>query len=125
MARTDNKILALLACSATGDLGPWTLYTSKRRQIVFYDRAPALSPASLVQRVMRDRWRIAGHAWSELPPSTKEAYNTLATRTRSIATGYNIWIWYQTTRDARALESLALQAGVIIPIIPEAIDCTF
>jgi hypothetical protein len=112
MVRTDNKILALVGINCTGDLGPWTFYRSSRRQLVYYARVPALSPASTRQKIQRDRWRCAAKLWALFPPARRAAFERVAKKTGVLATGYNLWVYYHTTRDAATLLTLQRQAGV-------------
>lgn len=114
MARTDNKILALLGFSCTGDLGPWTLYTSARHQIVFYPRVPALNPPTPLQIVMRDRWRQAAATWQMLSTATRENWELASKRASLKITGYNLWVYLSTTADRATVDTIARQAGVTL-----------
>jgi hypothetical protein len=116
VARTDNKILALLGFSCTGDLGPWTLYTSARHQIVFYPRVPALNPASPLQTVMRDRWRQAAATWRMLTDTDRTNWEEASKRASLKITGYNLWVYYSTSNDRAAVDTIARQSG--LPLLP-------
>jgi hypothetical protein len=112
MARNDNKLLALVAWSCTGDLGPWSFYTSRRRKIVFYPRSPALSPASPIQTVIRDRWRMATQAWKAMDRTLQSNWET-ATRALSLGlNGYALHVYWYTTGDTRSLQSIQRMSGI-------------
>lgn len=111
MARTDNKILALLGFEVTGDLGPWTLYTSHRHALVFYARVPSLDPASVRQTVVRTKWTAAATAWRALTAPQRAAYER-ASRVLSLRiTGYNLWVYWRTTGDRDTIRTIERQAG--------------
>lgn len=114
MALTDNKILALLGFNATGDLGPWTLYTSARHQIVFYPRMPALNPPTPLQLVMRNRWSLAAAAWQMLTPAARKNWELASKRARLKITGYNLWLYLSTTGDRATVDTIARQSGVTL-----------
>ena len=56
----DTSILRYLGFNTQGDLGPWTFYTSKRKGLVFFAKAPPLEPPSLMQNHKRNKFRLAG-----------------------------------------------------------------
>jgi len=114
MARNDNKILALLGFEVTGDLGPWTLYTSHRHALVFYARVPALNPPSVQQVVLRAEWTAAAAAWRALSSSQRAAYER-ASRVLSLRiTGYNLWVYWKTTGDRDTIRTIERQAGLTL-----------
>lgn len=114
MARQDNKILALIGYSVTGDLGPWTFYRSKRGALVFFPRAPALNPPTHRQLVMRDHFKNAAFIWQTLTPTDRTAWMTLATRARLRVTGYNMFVYWRTTSDWSIIQTLMRQTGVTV-----------
>jgi hypothetical protein len=99
MPRTDNKILAMLGFSVTGDMGPYTLYRSHRGKLIFYPRAPALNPPTPLQSVMRQRFKVAAQMWQMMPPSQHQAWERATIKTRLKLTGYDLWVYWWTTRD--------------------------
>lgn len=112
MARTDNKILAMLGFSATGDLGPWTLYTSERHQIVFYPRVPALNPPSVLQLIMRSRFTLAAQTWQMLTAQQRADWEKATRKLSMKITGYNLWVYWSTTSDKATLHTIERQAGL-------------
>lgn len=116
MARTENKILALLGFSCTGDMGPWTFYTSYRKQIVFFPRMPALNPASQAQLIQRAIWTAAAAAWKAKPTQQRADWEAACRRTSCKITGYNLWVFTLTTGNLTAMETIGRQAGVSLTI---------
>jgi len=109
MAATDNKILALLGFNATGDLGPWTLYTSARHQIVFYPRVPNLNPPSPLQQIMRHRFTAAASLWQMKTPAERQTWETASKQASLKITGYNLWTYYVLTNDQSTIRTIEHQ----------------
>jgi len=114
MARTDNKILALLGFNCTGDLGPYTLYTSTRHQLVFFARVPALNPASPAQAYQRARWIAAAKTWRAGPQYKRNQWELAARRAGLKITGYNLWVYTHVTRDRSILPAIERQTGIAL-----------
>ncbi|KKK92061.1 hypothetical protein LCGC14_2706680, partial [marine sediment metagenome] len=57
---------AWFGLSPTGDLGPYTIYTSRRAGSVWYAKAPPTCPPSVHQLRQRNRFRNAAFAWRRL-----------------------------------------------------------
>jgi len=112
MAATDNKLFALLGFNCTGDVGPWTIYTSKRRQLVIGPRTPAMNPPTVTQTIMRNRWRTAAAWWPRLPPGHRELWEEASRRTSLGITGYNLWIWWYAHQDRATIATIERQSGV-------------
>jgi len=116
VARSDNKILALLGFSCTGDCGPWTFYTSERKQIVFFARMPALNPASPLQLLQRQAWTAAAVAWKNKTPQQRADWEAAVRRTSCKITGYNLWVFTITTGRTDAMQTISRQAGIALSI---------
>lgn len=111
-------ISRLLGWRPTGDLGPWTWYTRVNGTVVWFLRAPPTCPPSESQTAQRNVFRQAAAAWSLLPEASKRNWE-LATRRLSLRlTGYNLWVWYQTTNDYQALQTIQRHSG--LQLIPPA-----
>lgn len=115
VALSDNKILAMLGFSCTGDLGPWTLYTSDRHQIVYYPRMPALNPPSPKQLTQRASITAAAASWRALSNADRTAYETASRRASLKITGYNLWVYLKLTDRRDVVDTIARQTGVTLP----------
>lgn len=116
MRRTED-LLRFLGLNTQGDLGPWTFYTSKRRGLVFFQKAPPLEPPSPKQIHQRNKFRLAGMVWRSLRPEQREAWGTAAKRARLQITGYNLFVYYLTRNDAPVVRTVERLAGVdLIPL---------
>lgn len=112
MAFQEPDAVRLWGWNVQGDIGPLTIYTSRRRQVVVFDKAPPLEPASYTQLVMRNRWRLAARAWQALTASNRSAWEEATQKGKLMLTGYNLWIWWITKQQRGALETIVRQTGV-------------
>jgi hypothetical protein len=114
MITDKNKLLKLLGLRPTGDLGPYTIYTSKRRATVAFPRSPPTKPASLRQRRQRDKWTAAAQAWAELPSTIREHWLNAAKRAALKITGHNLWIWYALAGDDETIRTIEYTAQIAL-----------
>lgn len=109
-----NLIPGLLGWRPTGDLGPWTMYTMRNGNIVWYDKAPPKEPASYRQRILRNRWRLAAAAWGNMKPETQDVWKLAAKRARLYMSGYCLWVYWSTTQDRHALRTIERQTNLTL-----------
>jgi hypothetical protein len=112
MVKQDNKLLALLGFNCTGDVGPWTLYTSKRGALVFYPRVPALSPPSAQQFSQRQRFSQAASLWRMMPQSARDNWELATKRASLKLTGYNLFTFWYTRRDLDIIRTIERQTSL-------------
>lgn len=112
MAFTLRRGLALAGFNVQGDIGPYTCYTARDGRWVVFDKAPPQAPASYVQLHQRNRWRLAAKAWNQLTENNKANWELATQKLRLQLTGYNLWIYFQTTGDAATIRTVARQSGV-------------
>lgn len=115
MALTTLLQNKLLAWNIQGDVGPFTCYTSTRKKIVYFLRAPPLTPASPAQRVLRDRFVEAANAWQLLSNEQREQWQTTCDRASLVCTGYNLFTWFFLKQRSWNLACYAGRAGTTIP----------
>ncbi len=106
MALPDQLIPGYLGFRPTGDIGPYTIYTMRNGNIVWYNRAPPKEPASYRQKILRNRWRMAAAAWQRLPDVDRKNWQQAAKKARLDITGYNLWIFYSTTQERAAIRTI-------------------
>jgi len=105
--KTDaNKLLKLLGLRPTGDLGPYTIYTSKRRATVIFLRSPPQKPPSHRQQAWRSNFSAAAHAWSELTNAQRADWTAAATTCRLRITAYNLWLALSLHPDQPTLDTI-------------------
>jgi hypothetical protein len=85
-------LIRYLGFRPTGDLGPFTLYTSRRRKLVFFPRSPPTSPASPRQLHQRNKFRNLAQAWNQTPETIRAAFRTAVKRCSLALTPFNLFL---------------------------------
>ena len=101
-----------LGFSAQGDLGPYTCYQSKRRQLVVYAKAPPKEPPSTKQLWERAKWKAAASLWRTSTPAIRAAWTLAARRAHLTITGHNLFIFFYTTNRAAIIRTIQSQTGI-------------
>lgn len=112
MALVSDNILPLLGLNPSGDLGPYTIYRTARRGVVWFGRSPPKRPASYLQRRHRNKWRFAARVWSATPLSDRANWNLVASLAGLTISGYNLFVWYQVIKDRSIIETLERRTGI-------------
>lgn len=116
MKRRED-ILRYLGFNTQGDLGPWTFYTSKRKGLVFFQKAPPLEPPSRKQIHQRNKFRLAGMIWRSLSAEQRRSWNQAAQLAHLQITGYNLFTYYITKNDSAVVETVErLSKRDLIPL---------
>lgn len=118
--RRDSKILRCLGWNVQGDLGPWTFYTSARKHLVIFLKAPPLVPPSNMQVHQRNAFRQAGHLWCSLLPIQRAAWERVSKVAGLSITGYNLFVHLQIKKDPSYVHTLEHQSGLrLLPLTVE------
>jgi len=120
MAIATPQLTQYLGFAAQGDLGPWTMYTSKAmgpHGIVIFAKAWLKDPTSPRQKAHRDRIRAAAAAWKALTPEARANWER-TTKVLSIKlTGYNVFTHWWMIGDDKVIETLERQSGIqLLPL---------
>jgi len=83
---------SLLGFIVRGDIDGQTIYTDRRGQKVFYQKAPPQKPASPKQAIQRARFRTAVLSWLNLLPSERADYERASLSMSLCMTGHNLYI---------------------------------
>lgn len=97
---------AWFGLNPTGDLGPFTIYTSRRAGTVWFAKAPPTKPPTVHQLRQRNRFRLAAYAWRNLSQEQRNDWDTACRRAYLYINGYNLWIWWQLKRDRATLATI-------------------
>ncbi len=117
MAIQDFKRLNLLGLSPTGDIGPFTMYTSQRGRPVWFPKSPPLSPPSQRQTHQRNRFITANLQWQSLPPAEKLNWKRAAQRVHLKITHHNLFIYWSLTKDDAVIATIVHNSGIqLLPI---------
>ncbi len=109
----------LLGFSQTGDLGPFTVYTSVARSPVWFQKSPPQKPPSRLQIRQRLRFTLAAEAWRNLPATTRQTWKAAAAAAGLYLSGYNLWIFWQIRRDDSIIRTIEHQSKLsLIPVAP-------
>lgn len=106
MLSAKSTLLNILGLNPTGDLGPLTGYTSKRGKAVWFLKAPPTTPATPYQNHQRNIFRLVAMAWRALPADVRQAWLDAAPRAHLRITGYNLFTYWQITRDRPTLRTI-------------------
>lgn len=98
--------------NATGDLGDFTIYTSRRAGTVWFLKAPPKKPATIRQLHYRNQFKLIGAAWNALPAAVRANWTAAAGNARLFISGYNLFTWWQLKRDLPTLNTILRHAGV-------------
>lgn len=116
--KRKEDILRYLGFNSQGDLGPWTFYTSKRKGLVFFIKAPPLKPPTRAQIRQRNKFRIVGFVWRSLSPRQRLNWGRAAIGARLQITGYDLFTYYVTTDDAATIQTVERQSHVtLLPLL--------
>lgn len=116
MRRTED-LLRFIGWNSQGDLGPWTLYTDKRKGLVFFVKSPPLEPPSQLQTSIRNRIRLAAYTWRNLSPLQRRDWATVAKRAHLKIHGYNLFVFWITRKEDAAIHTLERMTKIkLIPL---------
>ncbi|MBW7998483.1 MAG: hypothetical protein FVQ81_18305 [Candidatus Glassbacteria bacterium] len=107
-ADIPNPKIRFLGIRHWGDIGPLTVYNSRRKKSVIYAKAPPKCVASLGQIRNRHLFRCAGIAWGILTQREKADWERAVKKLSLGITGYNLWtftIHKKNLQIARAVEA--------------------
>lgn len=112
MKNLPPTIFQYLGTVTNGDMGPYTFYTSKRGQLVFFLKTWPKDPASYNQALNRNRWKQAGFRWRNLPAATRQLWEILAKRANCTVTGYNLYMFYILDKNRSIIQTLERNTGI-------------
>lgn len=115
MQLSNQNLLRYLGFNTQGDLGPWTFYTSKNKGLVWFIKAPPLEPPSFLQTHYRNLFRAAARIWNAFSQPQRDAWLDAAEVAHLTVHGYNIFVYYQVTRDDGFIPTLERLLGRRIP----------
>jgi len=112
MKTLKPHIFQFLGVLTNGDLGPYTMYTSKRKRLVIFPKTWPKDPATYNQCLNRNRWRHAALRWRSLPQDLRDDWMLLGKKAYATVTGYNLFTYYMTGKNPKTIETLEHQTGI-------------
>jgi len=117
MKLLGSSLYKMLGFRPTGDLGPFTFYTSQRNAIVFFPKAPPLNPPSYLQTVQRNRFRRAAKSWQALPELEQQNWERISQTAKLTITGYNLFVWYFLRDGHQTIQAFQDRYGIqVLPL---------
>lgn len=111
MLTPTSNIISLLGWRPTGDLGPLTIYTSRRHKIVAFLKAPPTCPPTEWQSHQRAAFRLIARAWNGLTDEQREQWHLAEVRLPLNITGYNLFVWWNLSHDDETIRTIQRQTG--------------
>jgi len=112
--RINRNLILLIGLRATGDLGPWILWTGRRNRRAIALRSTPTTPPSLLQLRCRARWLAAARAWAGLLPGTRTLWALAARRAGLTISGYNLWMACQLGQRRDIITTIERQTGLTL-----------
>ena len=109
--KTPKPIMALLGLNPSGDLGDYTVYTSRRKGIVWFVKAPPKCPPTYLQRRQRNAFTLAALCWRRVSSEARRTWSAAARLAGLKCSGYNLFVFFQLTRDRAAIRTIEHQTG--------------
>ena len=115
MVKSDKpRLYQFWGWNTQGDFGPYTFYTSKRKGLVFFPRAPPKEPASPWQTHQRKIWTAIADMWTNTTQANRDAWEAASKKLRLSITGYNLWMWYHCHGDRPTIATIERQSGITL-----------
>lgn len=102
----------LIGFNATGDLGPFTIYTSRKQGTVWFLRPLTEDKWCFRRKHYQNRFTFAAQAWRLLTPEKRNAWNQACRRAHLYLCGYALWVSWQVKRDRPTIRTIERQSGV-------------
>lgn len=113
MALNPKLLTRYLGFVAWGDIGPWTMYTSKQGHLVIYLKAPPKKALTLAQLDQLQAFINAATTWHTLSEAKRWNWETLSQRLSLKMHGYNAFTHFFLKPNTPNLETVARQAGFL------------
>lgn len=108
------SLLQFLGFRATGDLGPFTFYTTKKGNTVFFPKAPPTCPPSDRQIIQRTKFRLIARFWKQIPATKRAAWELATIKLRLRLTGFDLFTWYHTAGDRQTIATIERLANLTL-----------
>lgn len=112
MNLSHANLLKVAGLTVTGDIGPYTFYTTKRKAKVAFIKAPPKTPPSSLQIHRRNQFRLAGMAWKSLTDVQRSDWHEATRRAGLKITAFNLFLHWHTTKDLDVIRTVEQQSGI-------------
>lgn len=114
MSKKNVPIVNLLGLRAQGDLGPLTMYDSRRNKRVWYIKAPPKKPPSRWQLNRRQLWHSIAWLWRELEETDRQQWLLIAQKGRLKMSGYALFVWWCDKGEVSYIRTIEKQTGLTL-----------
>jgi hypothetical protein len=102
----QQRLFSLFGIVIWGDFGPFTIYRSRYKNIVFFPKTYPKKPPSEAQAAQRERFKNALTRWNQLQKHQKTQWNLAARRAYLCMTGYNLWQYHELTKRTDIIRTI-------------------
>lgn len=115
MATLNIMLFSILGLNIQGDLGPYTCYTTKRRDRVVFLKAPPHTLPSHYQAHLRNKFRRIAVDWAKLSDADKATWELATKLAKTSCTGYDLFTYAQFPNRDKVVDTVFRQAGLTRP----------
>lgn len=109
-----ENLFHLMGLHIGGDFGPLTFYKSKRGRLVWFNKAPPLTPPSAKQTTQRNQFRLAALFWTQLDEDQRQQWELASRRASLCMNGYDLFVHFATKPDQARQETIARQTSTVL-----------
>lgn len=109
---TRIERFSFIGLRPTGDIGGFTVYTSKKGRVVWFPKSPPKTPFTRLQLRHMKHFEFAARAWQRQTQEVRNAWNLAARRAHLYLSGYTLWTYWQTTRKRQTIRTIERQSGI-------------
>jgi len=106
MRTQSPKLWQFWGWNSQGNIGPWTCYTGKRRQLVIFLTKDHEKPSSYLRDVQKNKIRRTARIWNRMSEEEKGKWQTACVRANLRITGYNLFTYWMTRQDRAAIATV-------------------
>jgi len=114
MRLKQQNLLKFLGFNTQGDLGPWTFYTDKRKNLVFFIKAPPTTGPTWLQKHQRATFQVIAELWQLQTRANRDNWELATIKLRLNLTGYNLFTWYHTVGHRPTLATIERLANLTL-----------
>jgi len=109
---------SVLGVMISGDVGGYTTYTDRFGRKVWYPKAPPDKPASVLQTIVRTRFKDAMTNWRNASDQVKADWEACSLKSGLAMTGLNMWLHFSLKGTAVGLATFVRQTGITLVLPP-------
>lgn len=106
--------IAMLGCTVSGDVGPYTVYTDRFGKKVWFPKSPPKSKPTELQLAVRRRFTTAQHQYMQLSAAEKKLWESLTRKANLCLTGQNLFIHVAMMWTFAMLATIQHQTGITV-----------